>query len=191
MDTWIDRSYMIAKEFVGNMMKILHRAIQVLEIVHGLGVIVDAFTHTRDITIPILLVRKTSRQVLTREKITNGGTHNYLQWSTLLQMKKFLFKDINSRCSQVEDTIHPIQDKVFDVLCIILDRRIEIETDVDIQELEDRIKVIFCREDNIITEEQQDQMYATMSLIDKTKELEHRWEMTLLASFDEVLHLEE
>lgn len=43
-------------------MKILNRAIRVLEIVHGLVVIVDAFTHTRDITILVLqVVRKTSR----------------------------------------------------------------------------------------------------------------------------------
>lgn len=34
-------------------------------------------------------------------------------------------------------------------------------------------------------------MYTTMFLIEKTKELEHGWEMTLLAAFDEVLHLEE
>lgn len=188
MDTWIDRSYMVAKEFIGRMMKTVHRAIQVLEIIHNLVVTVDAFTHTRDITIPVLqVVRRTSRQVLAQERIIDGGTHNLLQWSTLLQMKEVLFKDINSKCSQVEDTIHPIQDKVFDVLCAILDRRIEIEIDVDVQELDHRIKVIFCREDSIITEEQRDQMYTTMFLIEKTKELEHGWEMTLLAAFDEVL----
>lgn len=106
-------------------------------------------------------------------------------------MNKLLFEDINSICNQVADTIRLIQDKLFDVLCVIVDRRIEIETNVDIQELEDRIKVIFCRKDNLIIEEQLDQIYATRFLIDKTKELKHGWEITLFTVFDEVLHLEE
>lgn len=173
-------------------MKVLYRAISVLEKVHGLGVTVDTFTHTRDVTIPVLqIVRKTSRKILVSKRIIDGGTHNCMQWTDLLQMKKILFEDINNNCNQIEDTIHPIQDKVFDVLHVILDRRIEIETNVDIQELEDRLKIIFCKEDSISTEEQQDQMYSTMFLIDKTRELEQEWEMTIHATFDEVLQLEE
>lgn len=183
---------MVAVEFATRMMKTIHRAIQVLEIIHNLMITVAAFTHTKDVIIPVLqVIRQTPRRILAQEKIMDGGTHNLLRWSVLHQMKEVLFEDISTKCSQVESIIHPIQDKVFEVLCTILGRRIEIEIDVDIQELEERVKVIFCKEENVITDEQRDLMFTTMFLIEKIKELEPRWETALLTAFDQVIHLEE
>ncbi|XP_057848237.2 uncharacterized protein LOC131058395 isoform X1 [Cryptomeria japonica] len=192
MSTWMDKSHTVAVEFATRMMKTIHRAIQVLEIIHNLMITVAAFAHTKEVIILVLqVIRQTSRKVLAQEKIMDGGPHSLLQWSTLLQMKEVLFEDISTRCSHVEEVIHPIQDKVFEVLRTILGRRIEIETDVDLQELEDRIKVIFCKDANVITDEQRDRMFATMLLIEKTKELEPGWDAALLQAFDQVIHLEE
>lgn len=152
LDAWVNKSFIVAKGFVRDMMKILGRAIRVLEIVHNLMVTVDAFTHTKDVTIPVLqAIRKAPRQILAKEGvIRKEATPNLLQWSTLLQMKKLLFEDVSNKCNQVEDIVHPIHDKVIEVMCVILDKKAEIETNVDIQELEDKIKVIRSQKNNWI-----------------------------------------
>lgn len=112
MSSWIDKSHTVVVEFVTRMMKTVHRAIQVLEIIHNLMITVAAFTHTRDVIVPVLqVIRETPRRILAHEKIMDEGTHNLLQWSALLQMKEVLFEDVNTRCSQVESIIHPIQDR--------------------------------------------------------------------------------
>lgn len=101
LEVCVNKSFTMANEFLRNMMKILGRAIQVLEIVHNIMVIVDAFTHTKDVTIPVLqAIRKAPRQMLVQEGIIRKeSTPNLFQWSTLLQMKKLLFEDVSNRCS--------------------------------------------------------------------------------------------
>lgn len=160
--------------------------------VHGLGVTIDAFVHTWDITIPVLqVVRGTSRKILVKETIIDDTDLGYVQWATLLLTKKTVFEGISYSCNQIEGTIHPIQDKIFDLFHVILGRRIEIETNVSAQELEGRLKVIFCKEESISTEEQRDQMHSIMYLIDRTRELEQGWKVTIHAAYNDVLQMED
>lgn len=93
MHAWIEDSYITVSKFMKGIMQTLDTIIKVLGRTHVLIEAFETFAHARDVIIPVLqVIRKTPREVLSREKIRReGSTPSFLRWSSLLRMKKIIF----------------------------------------------------------------------------------------------------
>lgn len=190
IDTWIEDSYARVSKFMKGITQTLDTVIKVLGRTHVLIEAFEAFTHARDVIIPVLqVIRKTPREVLKVRR--EGTTPSLLRWSSLLRMKKIIFEEIGNGCSQVQDDMHRIHDKIVEVAQIVLEREIDPRTIIEAKELEERLRAIFHGIDGMITKEQLNNMLEFVVLASKTQEFELEWEDAIIKAFDEVMHVEE
>lgn len=172
MDAWVNKSLKKANKFVRDIMKILDRVVRILRKTQALMVAFDTFVYTRDFTIPILQeIRKMPRQILVKEGILKDGqSPDFLHWSNLLRMRKVIFGDINNGCNQVDEAIHLIHNKFVEVAQIILEKKLDVGMHIDINWLEERLKVIFHGTDGLITKKQLNDIHVLMVLVSKTRD---------------------
>lgn len=85
-------------------------------------------------------------------------------------MRKVIYGDINNGCNQVDEAIHLIHDKIVEVVQIILRKEIDAEMHIDINELEEKMKVIFHGTNGLIIEKKLGDIHALMVLVNKRRD---------------------